>query len=380
MNFVQKSGISFLLKSFVAWRIGLFAILLLATRFLPHGNNFLGGGMTSYLSNPYLWSWANFDGEHYLSIAQWGYKNLQYFFFPVYPILTGRIGLLFTGNFVLSGLLISNVAFFLGLMGLWKLITLDFDKKIAKLAVILLLIFPTSFYFGSVYTEGLFFALAVWSLFWARKGNFLFAAILSGFASATRVIGIVLLPVLVAEYFLQQKGFKLKWNFLYILLAPAGILIYMYYLGVRVNDPLEFLHTISIFGPQRSDSLILLPQVFYRYFFKVMPNLDYTNFLAFYPSVLELIVALAFTVLSVYSLFKLRLSYSLYLALGFLASSLSGSFSSLPRYVLVLFPAFLLSAVWIQGLPATVRFFIYGLLFVGLTISASMFLRGYWIS
>ena len=44
-----------------------------------------------YHSNFLLWSWANFDGEHYLNIARHGYQVIrgqsEYAFFPLYPLL-----------------------------------------------------------------------------------------------------------------------------------------------------------------------------------------------------------------------------------------------------------------------------------------------------
>ncbi|MGB6882196.1 MAG: hypothetical protein WBD86_02760, partial [Microgenomates group bacterium] len=75
----------FIFRSFVFWRVLLFLFLFLAIGIVPLQQNFLGGGLSSYLRSPYLWAWGNFDGEHYLSIAFKGYQPLTYFFFPVYP-------------------------------------------------------------------------------------------------------------------------------------------------------------------------------------------------------------------------------------------------------------------------------------------------------
>ena len=140
------------------------------------------------------------------------------------------------------------------------------------------------------------------------------------------------------------------------------------------------MHTLPGFGEQRSATPIMLPQVFYRYIFKILPSLNYSYFPVVFTTFLEFLIGLLFLFLSIVSFFKMRLSYFLFLSLGYLFPTLSGSFSSLPRYVLVLFPAFLLTALWVQKMPATIRFFIYGLLFVGSVVSTALFVRGFWVS
>ena len=99
---------------------------------LPLQQHLLGGGISNYLNNPYFWGWANFDGEHYIFIAQNGYKPLTYFFFPVYPLLIEYIAKLFGDSlnlFALAGQFISNLSFLVALIGLWKLIKLDWGDN-----------------------------------------------------------------------------------------------------------------------------------------------------------------------------------------------------------------------------------------------------------
>lgn len=347
---MRRSDYLFIIKSFLIWRIGLIVILFFAIRFLPNQANFLGGGLGNYLDNPYLWAWANFDGEHYLSIAQRGYGFGEEPFFPFYPLVIRILG-----GGIEFGLIVSHLSLLVALVGLYKLIRLDYSAKIAKTTIILLLIFPTSFYFGSVYTESLFLALTVWFFYALKKREMAKIFILGTLASGTKLIGS-------------------------IFLVPFGLLGYMYYLQKTVGDPLAFVHNITIFGEQRSSIPILLPQVFYRYFFKIFPNLNYSYFPVVFTTFIELSVAIAFLMLVVISFKKLKLSYSLYLAFGYLIPTLSGSFSSLPRYVLVLFPAFMLTAMWVVKQSAVVRFLVYALLVTGLIISTAMFTRGYWLA
>ena len=369
----------FVLTLFVTWKVWTIVFLLFAFYFLPQRFDFLGGGLEHYFRVPWFWAWANFDGEHYLSIAQSGYGNGEHAFFPLYPLLMRFLVWPFRGDLYFlqfAGILISNVSFLIGLFGLWKLVRLDVKENLAKLIVALIIIFPTSFYFGGTYTEGLFFALATWSFYFARKGNWLLAGVLGAFASATKFVGIVLFPALIFEW-LENKS-KDKRTFIFLLIIPIGLFGYMYYLNQTVADPLAFFHSLTFFGEQRSNDLILLPQVFWRYL-KIVVDIPKNDPL-FLTVVVELSVAVLFLVASIKSFRKLRKSYSIFLALGYIIPTLSGSFSSLPRYVLVLFPAFILLALYIEKKSVFLKSVIILCSTILLVILLSMFAKGYWVA
>lgn len=383
---MNKKSFIFVLGAFLIWRISFFIILFFAIKFVPLQNNFLGGGITEYVKNPYLWSWFNFDGEHYLSLIREGYRPLTYFFFPGFPFLIKYVAGLFASSmysYAILGLTISNAIFFVALVGFWKLITIDYDEKVAKVAVILLLVFPTSFYFASFYTESTFLAMVVWSMYFARKEKWFLSGITGGISSLTRVIGVSLFPSILTEFILKYKSAKKifsKFNIFYLLLIPLGLAIYMYYLWRVTGDPLNFLHTVGIFGAQRSSNFVMLPQVFYRYIFKIIPNLNFEYFPSLFTTLMEFVVSLLFLIVSILSFYKLRLSYSVYILLGYLIPTLSGSFSSLPRYVVVIFPAFIFISLWLRNKSLFVKTTVYSLSVISLVISTMMFVRGYWIS
>jgi len=348
--------------------------------------DFLGGGAQNYFTSPMLWGWANFDGEHYLALARDGYRPLTYFYFPFYPIVINIFSRFLErgdNGYLFSALFVSHLFFFGGLIGFWKLILLDFKQNVARLAVLLLLAYPTSFYFGSVYTESLFFALVIWSFYFARKKSWAASLILASFASATRIAGVALAPALLAEYLSYKKCFSLPILFkgiLIFLFSLLGLLVYIFYLNQTVQDPLAFFHNIGIFGQQRSSNLVILPQVFYRYFFKIIPNLSWNYFPQVFVVFLELASAIVFLLLAGISFFKLRLSYAILLVLGYLLPTLSGSFSSLPRYVLVLFPGFILLALLIDKRSRMFKIVFFSALLACLSVSTALFTRGFWVS
>jgi hypothetical protein len=226
-------------------------------------------------------------------------------------------------------------------------------------------------------------AAIVWSMYFARKGNWLMSGVIGGFSTLTRVVGIAILPSLFMENIYSKNNFKkaeINRSVLFLFLVPIGLSIYMYYLWVMTGDPLNFLHTVGIFGGQRSSNIVILPQVFYRYLFKIIPNLNINYLPSLFSTLMEFLISILFLTISVISFYKLRISYSLFILLGYLIPTLSGSFSSLPRYVAVLFPSFILIALWLKNKSQFVKFAVYGIFGIGLLISTLMFTRGYWIS
>jgi len=383
-----------LVKYFLIWRILLFVFLFLSIGIIPLQFNFLGGGLTNYLETPHFWAWANFDGEHYLDISRTGYKPFTFFYFPLYPLLIRFLASLTNKSFInylFSGFFVSNISFLIGLIGLVRLVRLDYDERITFTTILLILFFPTSFYFGSIYTESLFFALLVWSFYFARVGKWILAGILGAFLTSTRIVGLALFPAFIIEAISQwrQRKVPVFWPIVSSFWVLLGIFFYTIFLDIKTGDPLEFFKSVSIFGEQRGSNFIFLPQVFYRYIFKIIPIINYSYFPVVFTTWLEFLVASLFLILVVIALFtsfkkskniSIRPSYAVYLLIGFLMPTLSGSFSSLPRYVLVLFPAFIVLSHLILKFPQKLIYLIYFLTFLGLAFATSLFVRGYWVS
>jgi len=387
-NFASKKiskDVALVLGLFLSWRILLIIISFIAINFVPLGftDRFLGGGPQNYSLIPHLFSWANFDGEHYLSIAIFGYKGLEQAFFPVYPSLIHLFITPFVSTYfsslmlgTLVGLMVSNIALLASLLLLFKLVRLDFSKKIAYLTLISLLVFPTSFYLGAVYSEALFLLFAVGSFYAARKQKWLLAAVLGGVASATRIFGILLLPSLIIEAWQQKAGRK---QYLWLSLIPLGLLGYMGYQWVMVGDPIAFYRLQKIVGEQHQSGITLYPQVMYRYI-RMLLTVQLTNPI-YSTLVLEFIVGIIFMAFPIYGYYKkIRPSYLFFALAGFLAPSIQGSLSSVPRYILVFFPSFIAIAIFLDSLPKWVKIGLLLSSFGWLSVETALFLRGYWVS
>lgn len=380
-----NSPIFKILAIFLIWRITLVIILFFAVQYIPLGykDRYLGGGPLNYQSAPQLFAWANFDGEHYMSIAIFGYSALEHAFFPVFPALIATLShpnpfnlLSSLINSTIVGLLISNISFLLALIFLWELIRKDFSEKIAFLTIILIVIFPTSFYFGSFYNESLYLLLTVLTFYSARKNRWFAAGLFGMIASATRVFGVFLFVALLFEIYQQKASFS---KYFWIFLIPFGLGSYMLYQYFQTGDFLAFYHLQRVVGEQHQAGITLLPQVYFRYI-KMIFSVDPANPI-FQTIILEFISGLIFFILPIYGYFKkIRFSYLIYAMLGFLAPTIQGSFSSVPRYVIVFFPSFLAASLLVSNLPRVFKIAFFGLMLIGLIAETTLFLRGYWVA
>ncbi len=272
--------------------------------------------------------------------------------------------------------------FFGSLILLWKVIKLDYSEKIAKLSIILFLFFPTSFYFGAVYTESLFLFLSLLTYYLYRKEKYLFAGLIGILMTLTRLYGIFILVMICIDVLNRKTNFVniLKQKVYLVGIGAVGLISYMYFCFVSKGDALAFYTLQTNVGEHRSLDLILLPQVFYRYFVKIIPNLNWDYFPVVFTTFLEIGIALLFLVVILYSFKKIRWDYWVYLVLGYLLPTLTGSFSSLPRYVVVLFPALVFMAMKLEKTNTYLRLGIYFLIAIIAVAAEILFFRGYFVS
>jgi len=284
---------------------------------------------------------ANFDGVHYLEIAKNGYTNNMRFM-PLYPLLIRVVSsfIPFVPSYWIGAFI--SLFFLIGsLLYLIKLLHSDYLNNQSRIIILSLLVFPTSFFFLSVYSESLFLFLAVSSLYYARKRKWMLAALLGFFSSLTRIVGFLIVVPLLIEFF-SQKSVKKNHHLIALLLVPLGTALYALYNYVRWGNPLLFIQAHSQLSNGRSStSLIFFPQTLYRYF-KILTTVSVS--LWEWKMALVEVLAFCFAAIGVYILWKLkvRLSYIIYTLVSLLVPASTGTFTGLPRYIIVLFPLFII--------------------------------------
>lgn len=286
---------------------------------------------------------TRWDSPHYIDIAKnWyvaqGEQRIFLVFFPLYPILI-RLSTVDLNYINLSALLVSNISSIIGFTYLFKLAKFDFDDNVAKKAVLYISIFPTAYFLSAPYTEGLFFALTIGSIYYARSAKWPLAGILSLFAALTRLAGLLLLPVLFVEYF-NQKEWKLRridLNTFWLSLAVIGFLIYLNINNQVSGNPFMFMYYQQ--NPPWYNTINPLLGLTRAW--------GWATTAAFPENITIGAAPLAFGVVGLLAILaglklRFRLSYNVYMLFTWLLSVSTGWWISVPRYVLAMFPMFIL--------------------------------------
>lgn len=359
---------------FLIWRVLLFLPLLYSQHSIPTNPGSSRYTIWAYtrpyppVNNFFWYPWANFDGVHYLTIAGDGaYKdNADGRFFPLYPFAISSVYfLLGAGPFMglkefIVGFILTNGFFFAALVMLYKLIQLDYPDIVAFTTIILLLVFPTAFFFGSFYSEGIFLFLTFLTFYYIRKKAYGKASLTSLLLSLTRIVGVCMIPITAYFYILDHKKaltslvsqtWRERWHTLKPLITmPLGILFIMTYSLFQWHDILYVVHSQQgVVEGRRVGEIILFPQTLVRYA-KILLTVPYTHY-DWWISLLEF-GSFWFGALGLWYAWKkgVQKRYILFSIFMFAIATQSGTFNGLPRYVIVLFPIFLalsLTKSWI---------------------------------
>lgn len=190
---------------------------------------------------------ARWDAVWYLTVANDGYEgedSPRHAFFPLYPMLARGLGAIGGGGeaaILLAAYALALAAFLAALVLLYRLTELELGRRAAWPAVLLLCVFPASFFFGAPYSESLFLLCSVAAFYAARTNRWALAGAAAGAASATRSAGVLLILPLLLIY-LEQSRLRLRRDALWLALAPAGLAAFAAYLGLAHGDPLSFAH------------------------------------------------------------------------------------------------------------------------------------------
>lgn len=315
---------------FFIWRILIIFISYIAIHIFEYSID--GSFLTKKYDNTLYQYFLRFDSGWYLDIARNGYSIIEnsqsnVAFFPLFPLLMK------IGNYIpilgleTSGILLANIFAFLSFFVFYKLLLLKW-KDISKSAFILFIIFPSSFFLGFVYSESLFLFLTLSAWYFAEKGKILQSSVFGFLAASTRSLGFFIFIPIVYKY-LKEKKFN-KQNILTIILIPLGIVPFLLFLNFKFNDFLFFQKIQKYWGREFD----WVWNTIYRYIKEIVFNI---NFFA----VFDLLTLMIVFCLVVYLWMKVDKSYSIWVAIGILIPALTGTFASINRYSLVLFPIFI---------------------------------------
>lgn len=336
-------------------------------------------------------AWYHWDAVAYIRVARQGYSiSADAAFFPLWPALMHVLGTPFGATpaaYYWAALVLANACFYGVLMLLYHLLSGDFTPAVARRAMYYLTFYPYALFFFAGYTESLFLllCLAVFVLMRRDDMRSWWLAGGAGFLAAlTRPTGIVLvipLAVIAVQRFWlngDQRARSPWWRKLAALapaaLVPAGVGVYMIYLGITKGNPLLF-SAVELANWHRSSAfpgtgIILAVQAIGS---SAVPALN----------VLDLIFTLLPLGVLAAGWKRLPPHYTIFavcFALLTLSLPVAGPepLASAPRYLMVSFPVFVIAALW--GAHPRVDRLVMAVSPALLAVNVALFVSHYWVA
>ncbi len=293
-----------------------------------------------------------FDSEHYRTIATVGYQpdSLSQAFFPAYPLLVRAVGVILPIDVALVVVSWTMAVVATIILYLWAREELQrlkvFDPSTVSWRFLLIIaLFPTSFFMVLGYTESMFVALTAGSLLAYRRQQYLFAGVIAALASATRVTGFLLAVFFIVDYY-QSRPHTHQVKLLPVVLTPLGLVLFMLYQWVRFGSPFSFITAQQHWYLLDSRWDVFISTI----------------------TIISIGSLTIFTILTWLVYKYLDKSYFFYCLSAGLLCVASGRLTSFNRYILALPPLFLALAIVWPRIPRPAR---YGLLFLSIDMLIS---------
>jgi hypothetical protein len=335
-------------------------------------------------------AWVRHDSAWYLRIAANGYDiPATLAFFPLYPLLIHLATPLCLGNAALAAVLVARLAAYPACLGMLALAWQELGPRLstARLALAMTLAYPLAFFFAAAYTEPLFLALAAFTLLYARRQAWGWAALCGLLAGLSRPSGLLLFLPLAWEWartarpWVHWRAWRTWREGLLALGAVPAAYLAMSLLSWRAaGSPLAFITVHAGF-----DRVRLAPWEVGRLLFGVLYRSSPGSFVQArtLSDVGPVLVVLAVVALGLYTR-RMPVAFALYtvgLVLLSIASPTPGlidPFVSTGRFLTAAIPVFLVLAVWAEHRPWLAWLLIGGGLWLEAVLCA-FFLNGGWL-
>lgn len=268
-----------------------------------------------------------------------------YAFFPLYPATVKGVqlvtGLGYKPAAILFSFIISIVAF-LVFYHFVKLFTQS--EKTAFTATVVLILFPFNFFFSMALTEAYFLALLVGAFIGVHKKNIALMLICCGLMVLVRPNGIAMaLPL--GLYYIERHVFLGTWRWpkaadftallpgLALLIMPVVFFAYCFYLKEMTGDFFAFSTAQKGWGKAYANPVkVLLKPRGWRW-------------------AIESGYAIGVMALAFFNRKKIPVSMHVLIGLSLFLPLWAGKTISLPRYLSVVFPIFILVGIWLENRP-----------------------------
>ena len=372
---------------FGALRIGLSLLgAFMATQGVPapcHFEEALAGWQTmpeqlrEGLAFPLAGVWERWDACWYMKIATYGYEpgERSVAFFPLFPAAVWLVGTLTTLPYPVAGLIASGAAYVVAIAGVLRLVGDSHGMAIGRGTVLLLSVFPAAFFLFAPFTESLFLAGVAWSLVFARERRWPLAALCATLAALTRAQGLLLAIPLAWEAFTALRGGGLRGGRAALartaasvgaVLAPAAVFVGYGLIARELTGETPY-DAQSLWGGTDFHPPWAVVAASVGWIVERGDGMQAANLASLLGAAVLLAVGAR----------RMPLTYSLYAwpPLLLIATRIQPTpLTSTTRYVLVLFPVFVVAALLTERPRLQRAWLILSVLFLG--VLATMFLQG----
>lgn len=204
-----------------------------------------------YLGGEAINTAYNYDGIRYLDILHFGYTNprvempnvaffpgISWLAWPVYQVTKSNA---WSAHLTVS---LTGIAAFVAVWGVskaWK------SEAVARKAVWLLALFPSSLFLWAFYSEGLFIALGAGAVWADRRNKRWLAALLFMALSTTRTVAIIIPAVIILARIIRQRRVD-RWCFVYAGAAVLGAVPVLYMMRYYTGNPFAFIPVQADWG------------------------------------------------------------------------------------------------------------------------------------
>jgi len=186
------------------------------------------------------WDANNFQRVAEVGYVSEGHDRLFIVFLPGYPA-TIWLFHLFIPNYFIAAMVAATVAAVAAGFLIQVLIAKDGgDEGEVERGLWYMTLFPTAYFLAMPYSESMFLALVLGSFVAARNERWAWCGALGMLATATRIQGLALIPALAVEAFHRyrwQSPLRAYW----LVLVPVGFLTYLGINWAVFGDPFEFM-------------------------------------------------------------------------------------------------------------------------------------------
>jgi hypothetical protein len=238
-----RDGLRYAVVVFLTVRVGLSIVAVASVGRIPLPADMVSVGVTvtpgvhNAIDGTDRW-----DSYWFQQIALHGYaEDADAAFFPAYPFAIRATMLVLPVGSLGAALLVSNACFLGALIVLYALTSREFGVQSARRTVVLMAVFPTSFFFLAPYSESLFLLAVLLSFWWIRSGRWERGAGAGVVAALTRSFGALLVPALLVEAW-GVSGDGRKRRMVLACTPMLGLFAYAAYWFVRSGDALRPIH------------------------------------------------------------------------------------------------------------------------------------------